>query len=236
MPHDKWPYETGAGVETGDYWNLLDWQRRFGVPRRAKGAEREVWTPAFTSREDEESFWLSIDLPGIRPADVELNLENGLLTLRANRPLESSRESYARIERLHGAFSWSFHVPLEVDSDRIAAQLHDGILRIKLPKRARPENRSTLADPARHTDQKSLPKDVNADANYEAFRRDASELIEKFSGYIVAYADGKRIGEGRNAQELAARLPEVYRKSGLFITDVPSQPMKFRRPFRVLER
>jgi hypothetical protein len=148
-------------------------------------------------------------------------------------------------------------VPKGIDADKTSAQYVGGVLHIKLPKQATGYLEAQLnpaeeqvrgqtavdptgADVLSIEEQKRAAEEVstnmNSDANYEAYLRDAHELQEKFSGYIVAYADGKRIGEGRDARELAARLPETYRKKGLFITDVSSEPVRFRRPFRILEK
>ena len=80
---------------------------------------------------------LKAELPGIDPKDVDVQVENNVLTLRGERKLDSEvkRESYHRVERSYGAFSRSFTLPTVVDTEKIKAEYKDGVLRLVLPKK-----------------------------------------------------------------------------------------------------
>ena len=87
--------------------------------------------------ENEGNLVLKAELPGIDPKDVDVRVENNVLTLRGERKFESEvkREQYHRVERAYGTFSRSFTLPNVVDTDKIKAEFKDGVLRVTLPQR-----------------------------------------------------------------------------------------------------
>lgn len=105
------------------------------------GSEEEwaagSWSPAVDIYEQNGSIVLNAELPGVDSKDVDVRVENNVLTLRGERRLEGEvkRESYHRIERVYGSFSRSFTLPSVVDADKIKAEFKDGVLRMVLPKR-----------------------------------------------------------------------------------------------------
>jgi HSP20 family protein len=80
---------------------------------------------------------LKAELPGIDPKDVDVRVENNVLTLRGERRFdqEVKRENCHRVERAYGTFSRSFTLPNVVDTQNIKAEFHDGVLRVTMPKR-----------------------------------------------------------------------------------------------------
>ena len=86
---------------------------------------------------------LLADIPGVKREDVEVTLEDGVLTIRGERHTASdeAREGFHRKERLHGTFMRQFTLPDAVQADGIAATFTDGVLEIGIPKEARPEPR-----------------------------------------------------------------------------------------------
>jgi HSP20 family protein len=112
--------------------------------RRFAGGESVGWTPACDIYEDEESVTLRFELAGVEPKDVDVRFENGVLTLRGERKLESEerRENYHRIELGYGTFTRSFALPGTVDAEKIRAESRNGVLVVTLPKRidARPRS------------------------------------------------------------------------------------------------
>jgi len=112
-----------------------------GVPRQ--GAAEEdwalggTWAPAVDIFEHEGNLVLKAELPGIEPKDVDVRVENNVLTLRGERKFENEvkREQYHRVERAYGTFSRSFTLPNVVDTDKIKAEFKDGVLRVTLPQR-----------------------------------------------------------------------------------------------------
>lgn len=96
-------------------------------------------------KETEKDFILDVDLPGFKKEDVNLNLENGYLTISAKREHkvdnEDRKENFVRRERSFGQFSRSFYVG-DVEQDEIEAHLENGILTIKLPKEEEKKTKS----------------------------------------------------------------------------------------------
>ena len=98
-----------------------------------------VWVPAMDIAERADGFTIQVDLPGVRPADVELNFEQGVLTIRGTKPsaLDEKTEEEYRLharERVSGAFERSLRLPNHVDTERIEAAFADGVLTITVPK------------------------------------------------------------------------------------------------------
>jgi HSP20 family protein len=95
------------------------------------------WAPAVDIYEQGTDIVLKAELPGVDPKDVDIRLENNVLSLRGQRKLESEvkRENYHRVERSYGTFSRSFTLPTVVDQASIKAEFKDGLLRLTLPKR-----------------------------------------------------------------------------------------------------
>jgi HSP20 family protein len=95
------------------------------------------WAPAVDIYEQGNDIVLKAELPGVDPKDVDIRLENNVLTLRGERKFENEvkRESYHRVERSYGAFTRSFTLPSVVDQNAIKAEVKDGILKVVLPTR-----------------------------------------------------------------------------------------------------
>ena len=105
-----------------------------GSNGHANGAGR--WAPAMDLFETEDAFVLKADLPGLGEEDVELELQDNVLTVSGERRFEHEikREGYHRIERGSGSFSRSLTLPDGVDPDAIAASFDRGVLEIRIPK------------------------------------------------------------------------------------------------------
>ena len=95
------------------------------------------WAPAVDIFEQDGHIVLKAELPGVDPKDVEVRVENNVLTLRGERKLDNEvqKENYHRVERAYGSFSRSFTLPSVVDTEKIKAEYRDGVLRVNLPKR-----------------------------------------------------------------------------------------------------
>jgi HSP20 family protein len=100
---------------------------------------RTGWVPAVDIREDNTEIALEIELPGIKPSDVEVTAENGVLTIRGEKQSASTEGSEGRyhvVERSYGSFTRSFQLPTGVDEQRIEADFVDGVLIVRIPKAA----------------------------------------------------------------------------------------------------
>jgi HSP20 family protein len=94
------------------------------------------WTPAADVIEDADGLTLTFDLPQVDPNDVELHLENAVLTVRGERKAPEKREGALRLERPHGKFSRSFSLPSTLDFDAVHAEAKLGVLTVSIPRRA----------------------------------------------------------------------------------------------------
>lgn len=95
------------------------------------------WVPAVDIVEEPERFVLRADVPGVKPEDIEVTVENGMLTIKGERKEahEEHKEGYRRIERVHGTFYRRFSLPDTADLDRIEAKNRHGVLEIVIPKK-----------------------------------------------------------------------------------------------------
>lgn len=100
-----------------------------------------TFRPSVDIFEDAESIQISAELPGMKPEDVKVHVENGVLSLSGERKLEreDKREGYHRVERSYGMFTRSFSLPDSVDADSVHAEMKDGVLRLRLAKRQKPQ-------------------------------------------------------------------------------------------------
>ncbi len=102
-------------------------------------------------RETEDSYELDVDLPGFKKDEIDLDLQDGYLTIRAAKGLDKDEQDkkgkYIRQERYAGALSRSFYVGEAVEPDQVTAKFEDGILRLTVPKTAKKElpKTSTIA-------------------------------------------------------------------------------------------
>jgi HSP20 family protein len=105
---------------------------------RPDASSRAAWAPAVDISESPEAILVHAELPGIKPEDVKVDVENNVLTLRGERRSETKKDegTLHRVERFYGSFSRQFLLPRTVDPDKIDAELKDGVLTVRLHKRA----------------------------------------------------------------------------------------------------
>ena len=103
----------------------------------------KAWAPPCDIFETDKELVMKFELPEVKKEDVEVKLEQNVLSLRGERKFEekTDRENHHRVERHYGEFMRSFNVPLYVDATKINAEFRDGVLTITLPKNeeARPK-------------------------------------------------------------------------------------------------
>jgi HSP20 family protein len=95
------------------------------------------WAPAVDIFEREGNIVLKAELPGVDPKDVDIRVENNVMSLRGERKFEAEtkRQDYHRVERAYGSFSRSFTLPNVVDTEKIQAEYKDGVLTVTLPQK-----------------------------------------------------------------------------------------------------
>jgi HSP20 family protein len=130
----------------------------FDSPTPSNGnASVRRWIPAMDVVETEDHFVLRADLPGLSESDVNIELEDNVLTVSGERRAEheEKREGFYRMERAHGAFSRSLTLPKGIDPEAVTAAFDRGVLEVRVPK---PEQRK----PRRIEISGSGPKTIEA--------------------------------------------------------------------------
>lgn len=101
-----------------------------------EGLVTGLWTPPVDIYETDDAIVMKAELPGIDRKDIQLEVRDGVLTLKGERRFEKEvkQENYHRIERAYGAFARSFTLPNTVQPDKVKARFKDGVLEVTLPK------------------------------------------------------------------------------------------------------
>lgn len=122
------------------------WDEVFNVRRdfdrlvgdRLFGQSMSVWSPPVDVQETNDGIHVNVELPGLKPEDVELTVENGILTISGEKKdaYEGKANGGVRriYERRYGRFERSFTLPRGVDAEKVSANFENGVLRIGLPK------------------------------------------------------------------------------------------------------
>jgi HSP20 family protein len=102
------------------------------------------WSPAVDILETENELIFKVDAAGINLKDIDIQLENGTLTLKGERKFEKDDKvkGYHRIERSYGAFARSFTLPDTVNAENVHADYAQGVLTVTLPKQERAKPRT----------------------------------------------------------------------------------------------
>src|SRR5438132_1523661 len=114
--------------------------RVFGDMLERAGDESNLtpWAPAVDIFETEHELVVKADLPDVNPQDLDIRVENNILTIRGERKFDSNKgneENYLRVERAYGPFSRSFSRANSVKSDAIKADYQNGVLTLRIPTR-----------------------------------------------------------------------------------------------------
>ena len=132
--------------ETGldPFEDLEDFQREmnrlFNVtlqrPLKA-GNGGSLWAPAVDIVDEKDQIKVKAELPGMKREEIEVNLENDILTIKGEKKEEKEikEKDFVRSERYYGAFHRSFSLPASVDASKVNASYKDGVLEITLPKK-----------------------------------------------------------------------------------------------------
>ncbi|HHJ17426.1 MAG TPA: Hsp20/alpha crystallin family protein [Gammaproteobacteria bacterium] len=94
------------------------------------------WVPAVDIKEEDDRFVIHADVPGVDPKDIEVNMEDGVLSIKGERQSETTdeREGYKRVERVRGSFFRRFSLPDTANADAISARSKNGVLEVVIPK------------------------------------------------------------------------------------------------------
>lgn len=136
-------------------WSLLSQlQKELERSQETQNGESSVstaeWIPSVDIKEETDRFIVHADIPGVKPEDIEVHMEAGILTVKGEKKTEvkTEKEGYRRIERSNGSFYRRFSLPDSADSEAISAKCKHGVLEITIPKReaVKPKRIDVLAE------------------------------------------------------------------------------------------
>jgi HSP20 family protein len=134
--------DTHMAIIRYEPWNLLNQlQQELERSKDDKSGEGAVataeWAPAVDIKEEVDKFVIHADIPGVKPEDIEVSMEAGILTVKGEKESEAKteKEGYKRVERTYGSFYRRFSLPDTADGDAINAKCKHGVLEIIIPKR-----------------------------------------------------------------------------------------------------
>src|SRR6059058_628394 len=105
--------------------------------RTGEQSNLSAWAPAVDIYENEHELVVKADLPEVDPKDLDIRVENNILTIRGERKFEKNvqQENYLRVERAYGSFARSFTLANTVNSEAIKADYQNGVLTLSIPKK-----------------------------------------------------------------------------------------------------
>jgi len=131
-------------------WDIVRWDpfrdmqrmrseldRAFGRTSETGGsAVQAPWSPASDVIETDDAIVITAELPGVKDEDVDILIQNGMLTIKGERRLEDevTKDRYYHLERSYGGFERSFRLPEGVRENDITAGVAYGVLRVTIPK------------------------------------------------------------------------------------------------------
>ena len=107
-----------------------------GLHTQQGSARATAWAPAMDISERKDAYLVTVELPGLKPEDLDITMEDGLLTIQGDRQFtqESSEQQFHRVERRYGAFRRAITLPAHVMAEGIQASFEDGVLQLLVPK------------------------------------------------------------------------------------------------------
>lgn len=121
-----------------EFESLLD---RYNRGRSGKQLSSDLsfadWAPSCDIEEEEDKYVIKADLPGVDKKDIDVKLENGVISIRGEKQVEKETGKGTkrhRTERFHGTFARSFTLPDAVQDERVDASYKDGVLKLVIPK------------------------------------------------------------------------------------------------------
>lgn len=130
---------TAAGPEASWWPNIYE-------PLRAAGRRiADFFAPDADAAATEDAYEITVELPGVAVENVDVSLDNGLLSVSGEKTVERQQEgkSYFFSERRYGRFQRSFRLPDDVRAGEVSADFRDGLLTIRVPKRTAADRKAT---------------------------------------------------------------------------------------------
>jgi HSP20 family protein len=142
MLRTRWdPFEDLRSAQDERSQDQMDrlFAHALGLHGQRQGAamgSRPAWAPALDISERKDAYLITVELPGVKMDDLEITLEDGLLTIQGERHFaqDSSEQRFHRVERYSGAFRRAITLPAQVQAEQIEATVDNGVLQIVVPK------------------------------------------------------------------------------------------------------
>ncbi len=122
-------------------WSLLSQLQKELERSQDEAGEGSIataeWAPAVDIKEEPDKFVIKADIPGVKPDEIEVSMEEGVLTIKGEKKTEATteKEGYKRVERTYGSFYRRFSLPDTADAEAISAKSKHGVLEIVIPKK-----------------------------------------------------------------------------------------------------
>jgi HSP20 family protein len=128
-------------------------------------ATATAWAPALDISERKDAYLVTVELPGVEADDLEITMEDGLLTIQGERHFahDSSEQQFHRVERRYGAFRRAITLPAQVQAEQIEATFDNGVIQILVPKAEEAKPKRIQVRPGRT----ELPAATGEDASSE---------------------------------------------------------------------
>jgi len=113
------------------------WWPEFFEPLRSAGERLSDWfSPRSDASTGDQSYEINLELPGVKPEDIDIHVHDGVMTVKGEKKLEKTEEKagYFFSERQYGQFQRTFRLPADAGEDGINADFTDGVLKITVPK------------------------------------------------------------------------------------------------------
>jgi HSP20 family protein len=129
--------------------------RAFESTLAPRGREEDLftgtWAPPVDIYETKDKTILKAELPGFDESEIQLRFQDGTLSLEGERKFEKDEknENYHRVERAYGRFVRTFTIPVNVDHEKIAATMQNGVLTVELPKREETKPKAIRIQPTK---------------------------------------------------------------------------------------
>lgn len=149
---------------------MTTWQDRFfnqffnqAINGPGRGSEQSLFAtnfiPPVDVYEDDHNITIQAEIPGAREEDIDVRLENNILTITGERKLENEdkKQNFHRIERQYGRFVRSFTLPGTVDPDNVNAEFNNGVLKVTLIKKEEAKPKQIKIGPGKTSTQARQP-------------------------------------------------------------------------------
>src|SRR5215211_1625902 len=133
-----------------------------GLHGQQGSSRATAWAPALDISERKDAYLVTVELPGVEADDLEITLEDGLLTIQGERYFahDSSEQQFHRVERRYGAFRRAITLPAQVMTEGIQATVEDGVLQILVPKTEEATPKRIKVRPGRTTTPAASAEDT----------------------------------------------------------------------------